>query len=289
MQQINHGVPESADALYAILMMLLFGWTSSGGAFGQPAPAVGRPATTIDHAPFTRLLQAYVDSSGRVDYAGLRQVQQTTLAPYLQVLARADTSHMSRAQQLAFWINAYNALTLRLVLRHYPITSLRDLPPSNTAGRTHGPFERTVGRVAGAPRSLNEIEHGIIRTRFSEPRIHFALVCAAMSCPPLRRRAYTAARLDAQLAAQAQRFLRDSTKNRIPRPSVSDTLQLSKLFLWFQEDFGGSPAAVQRFLAPYMRGPRRAALRKARYTVTYRPYDWSLNDWAHDRARRQMP
>lgn len=241
---------------------------------------------TVDHARFDRVLSEYVDPAGFVDYARLETHADSVLRPYLQQLAETDPAALDREARLAFWINAYNAYTIKLILDHYPVESINDIKPGAgpTIPKVNSPFKLDVGEVAGEVRTLDEIEHGIIRERFDEPRIHFALVCAAVSCPRLRREAYTGNRLEAQLDDQARAFLRDTDKNLVP--AGEKTVALSRIFKWFDEDFGGSSAAIQRFIAPYFDGNVRTKLEQARYDVSFREYDWSLNDQNRHAARR---
>lgn len=260
-------------------LLLLGGCT---GADVRPVRAQGEVVApdSFDHGRFDRLLEQYVDARGFVDYAGLKAHQDSALTPYLQQLAATDPSNLDRDERLAFWINAYNALTIKLVVDHYPVESIRDITPvpGPSIPKVNSPFKLDVGEVGGTVRTLDEIEHGIIRERFDEPRIHFALVCAAWSCPRLRREAYTGSRLDAQLADQARTFLHTARKNKIP--AGESTIQLSRIFKWYQGDFGDSPAEVQHFIAPYFADPVRRKLASAAYQVEYLEYDWSLNDQA---------
>ena len=155
---------------------------------------------SVSHAQFDRVLRTFVDAEGQVDYAALKRQMDSTLAPYLETLDAARPASLDRDERLALWINAYNACTLKLIVDHYPVPNIRTIDgpsPDDT------PFQRPVGPVADTVRTLDEIEHEIIRERFDEPRVHYALVCAAKSCPQLRREAYTAPRLDAQLDDQA--------------------------------------------------------------------------------------
>ena len=229
------------------------------------------------HASFGQLLRRYVDSTGAVDYARLTR-NGDELRPYLRQLATADLSGRSRAARLAFWLNAYNALTLKLIVDHYPVQNIWAITPGPPEPKDDSPFQLDVGTVADTVRSLDEIEHEIIRQRFDEPRIHFALVCAAASCPRLRREPYTGARLDAQLNDQARTFLRDPAKNKIP--AGDDRIELSRILKWYGEDFGPTPQALQRALAPYFEGAVADRLAAGGYTVEFLTYDWSLNDQA---------
>jgi len=229
------------------------------------------------HAQFGRLLAHYVNEQGRVDYAQLKRQADSALAPYLQQLAATNPARLSRDARLAFWINAYNAYALKLIVDHYPVSTIWATTPGPAKPtKEKSPFEMEIGTVADTTRTLDEIEHRIIRKRFDEPRIHFALVCAAASCPRLRREAYTGPRLDAQLDDQARTFLHDEQKNRIP--GGDDRIALSRILKWYGQDFGPSTDDLQQFLARYFEGPVRDRLSRADYTVDFRPYDWSLND-----------
>lgn len=238
------------------------------------SPATAQP---VDHRVFSDVLSTYVDAEHRVDYTQLRADRATTLDPYLEQLATAHLDSLSRNERLAFWMNAYNALTLALILEHDSIDTIWSITPGDTPESTdESPFELPVGTVADTIRTLDEIEHGIIRERFNEPRIHFALVCAAASCPPLRREAYTGNELDAQLEDQTRAFLHNPALNQIP--ATEDTIRVSRLFDWYQTDFGPDAEAVQQYIAPYIDDQAvRQTLTEGAYTVDYMPYDWALN------------
>jgi hypothetical protein len=261
------------------MLALLLCVGSGGPLAAAPTGTAPSASDSTRHAAFDRLLERFVDSQGDVDYAALQAQADTVLAPYLQTLAEARPSALDREARLAFWINAYNAYTLKLIVDHYPVASIRDIDGPPDGGT---PFERPVGPVADTVRTLDEIEHEIIRVRFDEPRIHFALVCAAKSCPRLRREAYTGPQLDAQLDAQARRFLHAPSKNRIP--AGDGTIALSRILKWYGSDFGPTPTAVQRALAPYFKGTVRDSLGEGAYEVRYRPYDWTLNAPSLDRG-----
>lgn len=230
--------------------------------------------TDVDHthAAWTAILRRHVQD-GRVDYAALAR-DDAALNAYLAALSgtcAADYQRWTRGQRIAFWLNAYNAFTVRLVLNHYPIDSIRRigwLP--NAAFR-----ERFVPMdgLKGGTISLDDIEHRTLRSAFREPRIHFALVCAARSCPVLREEAYRAADLDRQLDDQGRRFLRDPTKNRVD--AGAKTLYLSPIFDWFGDDFVAASGSVPAFVAPYLGDVGTPV---AGFAVQFLDYDWSLND-----------
>lgn len=258
-----------------------------GSAEGAARQEPARATTTlvrdsVDHSRLDQVLRRYVNEEGAVDYARLKTDADSVLAPYLRRLGRTDPSRLPRDARLAFWINAYNALTIKLIVGHYPVPNIWAITPGPPEPKQNSPFELEVGTVADTARTLDEIEHEIIRERFDEPRIHFALVCAAKSCPVLRREAYTGARLDQQLNDQARTFLHDEGKNRVP--AGDDRIALSRILKWYGEDFGPTAEALQAAIAPYFDGRVRNRLAAADYEVTYLPYDWSLNDRADGAA-----
>ena len=177
---------------------------------------------------------------------------------------------MPRVDKIAFWINAYNALTVRLILDHYPLRSIRDIGwlPGAAFRQSFIPMQN----LRGEPISLDDIEHRVLRAQFAEPRIHFALVCAARSCPPLRTEAYRGAVLAQQLDDQGRNFLGMPTKNRVDR--VAGTMYLSPIFKWFRPDFE-TDGPLAAFVAPYF---DLKAADVAHFTIEFLDYDWSLNE-----------
>ena len=257
------------------LVVLLGGCLSNASVQTvEPAEAVTAPAT-FDHSAFTAVLQHVVDGRGFVDYAALA-ADPSPLVAYLRRLAATDPANLSDADRLAFWLNTYNAYTLQLIVDYYPVESIRDVVGGLFGPLVNSPFKVEFVTVGGEVITLDEVEHGTIRKEFDEPRIHFALVCAAVSCPPLRAEAYVGDRLDAQLDDQARRFLHNDAKNRVP--ADEDTIALSKIFSWFGGDFGGTDDALQAFIAPYFDGDVRAKLERGAYDVDFLSYNWSLND-----------
>jgi hypothetical protein len=268
-------------SLVGILLAALLAGPVPGNAqtAARNAKDAGEAASSSRHAAFGHVLTRYVDADGQVDYARLKRQADSTLNPYLRWLGTTDPSGWSQTARLAFWINAYNAYTLKLIVDHYPVQTIWAITPGPpTPPKKQSPFQLEVGPVADTVRTLDEIEHEIIRVRFDEPRIHFAVVCAAKSCPRLRREAYTGPRLHAQLNDQARTFLHDDRKNEIP--ARDGRIALSRILKWYGDDFGASPRAVQRSLAPCFEGPVRERLRRGEYAIEYLPYDWALNDQA---------
>ncbi|MEM7575544.1 MAG: DUF547 domain-containing protein [Bacteroidota bacterium] len=226
-------------------------------------PQVERPA--IDHQPWTDLVRQFVAEDGMVDYPGFLE-ESGSLQDYLDLLAdNPPGTNWTEEETLAYWINAYNAFTVKLIIDHYPLESIKDI--SGGGGIVASPWDLKFFQIGGVDFDLGTIEHEIIRKDFSEPRIHFAINCASISCPVLRREAFEADRLDQQLNDQARQFLQDSSKNQV---SARET-KLSKIFSWFQSDFNRNVPLLtylQQF-APDL-DPNNS--------VTYLEYDWGLNE-----------
>lgn len=220
----------------------------------------------VDHRPWSRLLQAYVDERGLVDYGAWKGSAEgrKALGDYLQALAQAPAPAAGGAERAASLINTYNALTVAWILERYPTPSIRAVPDAFTAAR------HTVG---GRKVSLDQLEHEGLRPQVGY-RVHAALVCAARSCPPLAREAFTAADLEAQLDAAMARWLARPDLNRFEPP---DRARLSSIFQWFAADFekaGGIPAVLERHGPP----AARALAAPPALKVEYLDYDWALND-----------
>ncbi len=241
---------------------------------GRMARAGDCGAALADHAPLTKLLQRFV-KDGVVDYAGLKASGAAALSGYLDCVGRVERAEYARwspRAQLAYWINTYNASVLQLVLDHHPIKSVRKI------GLLPGAAFREdfiASRIFGKKVSLNTIEHEVLRKEFAEPRIHFALVCAARSCPALRSEAYRPGELDAQLDDAARTFLRDGRKNRAD-PAASK-VYLSQIFKWYGEDFTRGGKTLAAALAPFSDGALRELLLRPGTQIDFADYDWSLN------------
>ena len=237
------------------------------------APAVTQDATA-DHGTIDALLRRNV-VDGLVDYDAF--ARDPAFRRYLNALDQTDPSRLSPADRLALWINAYNAYTIHLVNTHGERESIRNINRSLGFLSLKGPWKERLARVGGRAYSLDEIEQNIIRKRFREPRIHFALVCAALGCPPLRNEAYRGDRLDSQLEEQARVFLREfPANNRVH--VASRTVYVSPIFTWYRKDFSDSPVAIGRFLAGYYpAGPERQLLESGEFVLRETEYDWNLN------------
>ncbi len=232
------------------------------------------------HQNLDALLKHYVNEKGGVNYAGIKA--DNALEICISEMEAVDPSTLMEAEALAFWINAYNLYTIKLIVDNYPVGSIREISPFRIKGlklaipKINSPFEYKVATLAGKTYSLDDIEHKILRKQFDEPRIHFAIVCASSSCPQLRCEAYLADRLDEQLAHQTHLFLHDASKNQIP--ATSKLIRISKIFNWFKGDFTATAKSLQLFIAPYFEGEVRRNLEHNAYRVRYLDYDWSLNE-----------
>lgn len=257
---------------YSLLTVLLSAASAAPlPAFVPPAPRLSRPRTTatVDHAGYDQLLKKYVDARGLVNYRAWQKDQQG-LNQYLDQLSRnPPAAGWSRPEQLAYWINAYNAYTIRLILDHYPVRSIKDIGPKLQLPRLTTPWAAEFFRIGGEQMSLDHIEHGILRKQYDDPRIHFALVCAARSCPRLRREAYTAAKLNQQLDAQGQDFLNDQGKNRVGTTSA----QLSRYFEWYRGDWTRNGQSVGSWVNRYSTTKLQDNAR-----ISYLEYNWQLNE-----------
>lgn len=224
-------------------------------------PAADAPP---DVADWGHILQTYVTADGGFRYAALHgnAADRERLQRYVAAVGEASPDEWSRDAQLAFYIDAYNALTVSAVLERWPLESVMNID---------GFFDGIEHRVAGTSRTLNGLEGDVIRGEaFSEPRIHFAVNCASTSCPPLSRTPFTAENLQAQLASLTDAFVGATTR------VASRRLHVSKLFEWYADDFGGA-AGVREFLAAHLEGEAAEAASNERIRLQYDDYDWAVN------------
>ncbi len=248
------------------------------------AVTVGRPSKQhvsmdqIDHTAWDGLLRKYCDSLGYVKYQAWHQSKQDqqTLDQYLAHLSQADPGQSaSTGAKLAFWINAYNAVTVKGILREYPTSSIR-----NHTAKLFGYniWDDLLLPVGNRTYSLNQMEHDVLR-KMGDPRIHFAIVCASIGCPPLSDRAYTAKEIDSQLGENAKKFFANREKFRYN--AANRRIEISPILKWFAEDFGANQAAQLRTIALYLPDQAAQALAASgKASVSYLTYDWDLNDQA---------
>lgn len=229
----------------------------------------------LNHAPWDRFLATYVtiDDHGaaRVRYGDVTTADRDALNQYISKLSKAPLSRMPRDRQRAFWINLYNALTVDLVLDHYPVKSIRKIKPGFLPV---GPWDMELITVEGRRLTLNDIEHRILRPLWQDPRIHYALNCAAAGCPNLQRQAFTADNTEALLEAGALAFINDPRGVEFDRRG---RLTVSKIYAWFKEDFGGTVDGVLDHLRHYAGPELSERLADTRRIARYR-YDWPLNE-----------
>ena len=230
-------------------------WTGSG--------SVG----SVDHSAWSQFLASYVrpgsDGVNRVDYAAAKAAQGQ-LKGYISRLTAMDPTSMPRDAAFAYWANLYNAKTVDIILDNYPVASIRDIGGGLFS---RGPWDDDVVTVNGRALSLNDIEHGIMRPVWNDPRIHYAVNCASIGCPNLMTRAFTASGLNAALDQAA----RDYITNPRGAQMTSNGLVVSSIFEWYKSDFGGNDAGVIRHLSQYG-GPSGAS------SIYDDRYDWALND-----------
>lgn len=229
----------------------------------------------ISHEPFSQLLQRFVNVKGQVNYGQWKNSSTATKAldSYLATLSSANPQlNSNRANQLAYWINAYNALTIKGILREYPTSSIRN-HTSETGG--YNIWKTLYLPVGNQHYNLDSIEHKILR-KMNEPRIHFAIVCASHSCPRLHMRAYNPQHLEAQLVHNTQNFFANPENFRWD--PASQTFHMSSIVQWFGSDFGATQADQLRYLSTYLPVSAQAAATQNAGTIAFLPYSWKLNE-----------
>lgn len=262
-QQLNTGKTAMKTVFYFFLIICM-----NGVAFAQEA-----------HQLFTEVLQEYVHA-GKVNYRDL--CKDPRLDSYLEQLSDTNPDTIAtREDQLAFWINAYNAFTIKAICEKYPVKSINEL---HFGGLYIGTLlKKTVWDkqfivIHGEQMSLNHIEHEIVRPLFHDPRAHFALVCASVSCPPLRSEAFEGAKLNEQLEDQGRVFFSETYKNYFD--AERKEAHLSKILDWYAKDFGEDDAAVLRFVARFLPADLAGQILSdpQAWRVRYTDYDWNLNE-----------
>lgn len=272
----------------AALLLACAAQSHSPSAPSAPSSAVA-PAFDHAHAAWSALLRDFVHPGGLVDYAGLagRRAEVDAYLEVLRAVRAADFAAWTAPQREAFWINAYNAWTIALILDHPEARSIRDLGGllSSVFDRRFVPLQHLTG--GRKPLSLGEVEHAVLGRSARTPLFHFAIVCASRSCPELRAEAYDAARLDEQLAAQARVFLADATKND---GAIRDgRLAVSKIFDWSRDELERYPGGIRALLRDF--GPPAVAQDPAlaQVKLKHRDYDWTLNAWIPPAAPAGAP
>ena len=251
-------------------------------------------AAGFSYDGYAKTLSAHVDGQGIVNYTGLK-ADRKGLDAFVSSLAALDPElfgKWSDKEKIAFWINAYNALTLRVIIDNYPIkasffSALRF--PQNSIRQIKGVWDEIQFPVMGRKMTLDNIEHDTLRSQFDEPRIHVALVCAALGCPPLRNEPYISAKLESQLDDQARRFFKDPDKFRVDREEGRGLSFVYLQLVWgrFRQSLrsgkgfpgkGETERAVLNFASNHLDRDEKSYLEKGGYSISYLPYDWSLNE-----------
>lgn len=215
-------------------------------------------ATLPSHETWDALLKKHVSTTGQVNYKGIK-AEKSKLEDYLKTLStNAPEESWSKAEQMAFWINAYNAFTIKLIVDNYPTSSITKLH----AGK---PWDQKWIKIGSKTYSLNNIENDILRPQFKDARIHFAVNCAAKSCPPLLNAAWTAANLNSNLDAQAKKFINNPAFNKLSEKKA----EISKIFEWYAADFGKLIDFLNKYATTKV---------SAKAKVSYLEYDWGLNE-----------
>lgn len=249
----------------------------------EPISAATEPARWTQHASeqtvsldnrvWAAFLQRYVreapDGVNRVHYSAVTPADRARLREWLASMQAVDVRRLTRAQQMAYWINLYNAATLDVVLDAYPVSSIREVRGGLF---NRGPWRQKLLTVGGEDLSLDDIEHRILRPIWNDPRVHYAVNCASIGCPNLRREPFSADRIEAQLNAAAVAYVNHPRGLRV----VDGEVHASSIYEWYADDFGG-PSGVLRHARRYASGAQAAALRGASRIHSY-DYDWRLND-----------
>lgn len=238
--------------------------------FGRTQHTAGPPeeAPSVSHAIWDKLLKSHVDKEGFVDYKGFIR-DSTKLNEYLGLLSAANpkAGNWSRDEQMAFWINAYNAFTVKLIIDSYPVSSIKDIKKG--IAFVNSVWDIQFIKIGGDTYDLNNIEHKMLRSKFKDARIHAAINCASYSCPDLRNEAYTAEKLDKQLTDAMRKFVNDPRRNKVSAKKA----EISEIFKWFRKDFTREAGSIRGFLNRY-------ADKKldANGKISHLNYNWNLNE-----------
>lgn len=234
--------------------------------------------TVVDHGAWGTLLSRYVKPSGdginRLNYGGVSAADRKLLKDYVGALAAVPVSRLSRQEQMAYWINLYNALTVDVVLDSYPVKSIRDIDISPGLF-SDGPWGKKLVKVENEAVALDDIEHRILRPIWRDPRVHYAVNCASIGCPNLLTEPFTSAQLDTMLDKAAMAYVNHPRGVRVD----GNNLVVSSIYVWFKPDFGGDDTGVIRHLLAYG-SPKLAMQLQDRKGIDKHLYDWRLNDTA---------
>ncbi len=277
-------MPGFKKTSFLLFILLLLGAVSTS-AYGAPVANLwprwqaNDPASlvTVDHVDWDLILQRYVDAghpSGiyRFKYSSVSPKDHQALKNYLQKMQDVKVSDLNRQEQKAFWINLYNALTVDVILDHYPVKSIRDIDLSPGLFRT-GPWDAKLLKIEGQDISLNDIEHRILRPIWQDNRIHYAVNCASLGCPNLQPQAYSSQNLEMLLEKAARQYINHPRGVSFDR----NRLQVSSIYFWFQKDFGKSEKDVIKHLKAYLSAENLKKIDSVQKKMVHR-YDWNLNE-----------
>jgi hypothetical protein len=267
------------------ILLLLWSFTSVTIAFGAPAADlwprwqnhVPDSLTSIDHVYWNLMLQRYVDANhpsgiNRFKYSTVNQKDRQTLKSYLQKMQNVEVSELNRDEQKAYWINLYNALTVDVILDHYPVKSIRDIDISPGLF-SNGPWDAKLLKIEGQEVSLNDIEHRILRPIWKDNRIHYAVNCASLGCPDIQPQAFTPQNSDMLLEKAASDFINHPRGVSFRR----NRLRVSSIYFWFQADFGDSEKGIIEHLKKYLNPEKSRKLKTLQKKMSH-TYDWNLNE-----------
>lgn len=277
----QHAMNKPIGNIKTALILLLLFWVENTAlaapkaelwAFWQQRSS--ETAVQVDHSPWQQILDQYLKVEGTpeatsFDYAAVTKSHKQQLEDYINTLTLMDVFALSMPQQKAYWINLYNAVTVNLVLDHYPVETIRDI---KFGFFSFGPWNEKLITVKGKELSLNDIEHRILRPIWKDPRIHYAVNCASKGCPNLAAKAYSASNTESQLEKAASDYINHKRGVSID----GDTLVLSSIYDWYQVDFGSSESQLIEHLKQYASDGLKSRLSSQFDEVDYE-YDWALN------------
>lgn len=266
---------DSRMIVLALLIAFSPSVSTAAGEANKLAAWSANSAIEVDHGAWRDFLARYVvaspDGINRVRYGAVADEDRRSLDGYIVQMAVVDPTALGKDEAFAYWTNLYNALTVDLILDRYPVKSIRDIKPSLLA---IGPWKMIVVAVNGQQLTLDDIEHGILRARWKDPRTHYAVNCASIACPNLRAEPFTGENLGEALDQAARDYVNNERGVHFDK---SGRLVASSIYDWFREDFGGSEQGVIDHLLRYAEPALAERLRRTRDIAKYE-YDWTLND-----------
>ncbi len=277
-------MPAHARTITRIIALLTAWLVVSGFGFSSKAPQAWedwaqsnqQDSRVIEHGEWTGLLQKYIKPGAanlnKFAYGKVSAADKTVLQNYIKSLEAVEVTGYNKNEQLAYWINLYNAVTVRVILDHYPVKTIRDIDISGFL--KNGPWQKELVTVEETPLTLDDIEHAILRPIWKDPRIHYGVNCASVGCPNLQTTAFTGKTASAQLDAGAKAYINSSRGVTV---SKRGKVSVSSIYSWFAHDFGNSEQGIVKHLLRYANADLTETLTKTgRISDTH--YDWSLNE-----------